>query len=175
MLQTATAGLQGYCPVCLLPWAATKHAAGQDSALPAHSRHEASLQNTWHCHECNRSAEHSSGSQSLRQQQQHGTQLLKAQQDGAQLRKAEQSVKERQPIVGANMAAGNTELRHEEAGGGLPAQGGEAATLTQKQQQQLQEQGSTPIRDAEAAEASKEVTEVWVTSLPSSSGPYFMW
>ena len=179
MLQTATAGLQGYCPVCLLPCIATKHAACQVSALPAHSRDKASLQNAWHCHECNRIAEHSSGSQKLSsgQQQQHGDQFLKAQLHGAQLLKADQSVGdgERQPLDGANGASDNVVLRHAEAHGGPSAQGGEAATLTQKQQQQqqlqqqLQEHRDDPISGAEAAEAGKEVAEAWVTYFPIAS------
>lgn len=91
-----------------------------------------------------------------------------ARQHDAQLFKAEQRVgdQERWPLAGVHGAVGNNGSRHVEADGGLSAQGGEAATLIQKQQQQLQEQRSTPINDAEA---SKEVAEVWVISLPIAS------
>ena len=167
MLRMSTAGLQGYCPICLLPCIATKHAACQDHVL--HSRDKLSLLHSQHCQECNRIAEQSYGSPSLssRQQQQHGPQLLKAQQHGAQLLKAKQSLgnRERWHVVGANRAADNTVLTRAETDGGLSAQGRESATLTQQQQQQqLQEQEhrKSPIGVAKAAEAGKEVSEAWV-------------
>ena len=185
MLRTATAGLQGYCPVCLLPCITTEHAACREHVLPAHSRAKANLQNKWHCHECNGIPEQSSGRHSLtsRPQQQHGAQLLKAQQHGAQLLKAEQSVgvQERWPLVGANGAADNTVSGHTKAAiidCGLSAQGGEAAKFAQKQQQ-LQEHKRTSISDAEAAEAGKEASEAWVTYLLIASCTlyclYCMW
>ena len=134
------------------------------------------MQNSLHCHECDRIAEHNSGSQSLcsRQQQQRGAQVLKAQlkaqQHSAQLLTAEQSVEDCEgwPLVHANRAS--VLSRHAEADGGLSAQGGEAATLSQKQQQQLQQQ--LPISGVEAAEASKEAAEAWVNLFPLLAVPY---
>lgn len=176
MLRSATAGLEGYCPVCLLPCLTPRHATRRHHTLPAHSRDRTNLQNSQHGQDCSCIGDHIS-SLSSRQQQPYGAHLLKAQQQGeSQLFTAEQSVgdQEWQP-VGANGAADCVGSRHGEADGGLSAQGADTAALAQQlgmqqqRQQQLQEQDAIPISDVEAAEAGKEMAEAWVTYLPTAS------
>ena len=181
MLRSATAGLEGYCPVCLLLCLTPRHATRQDHTLPAHSRDRTSLQDSPQCQGCNHTHERTSDSQNLssRQQQLHGAHLLKAQQQGEpQLLTAEQSVGDQGRWLpdGANGATDCVGSRHGEARGEILPQGGDTATLAQKlglQQQQLQEQlqkqNGTSVSDKEAAEAGKEVAEAWVTYMPIAS------
>lgn len=178
MLRSATAGLEAYCPVCLLPCLTPRHATRQDHTLPAHSRDRTSLQDSQQCRGCS-CVTSDTRSLSSRQQQLHDAQLLKAQQQRAsQLLTAEPSVRDqgRWLPVGANGAADCVGSQHGEVDGGPFAVGGDTASLTQKlgaqqqqQQQQLQEQNGTPVTDVEAAEAGKEVAEAWVTYLPFAS------
>lgn len=182
MLCSATAGLEGYCPVCLLPCLTPRYATRQDHTLPVHSRDRTSLQNSQHRQGCSGIGEHISDSQSVnsRQQQPHGAQLLKAQQQGEpQLPAAEQSVghQGRWLPVGTKGAADCVGSGHGEANDELLSQGNDNGTLTrelvvqlqQQQQQQLQKQNGTPVSDVEAAKAGKEMAEAWVSYLPIAS------
>lgn len=147
MLREATAGLEGYCPVCLLPCAPTRHAPCHDPALLAPNRAKAVLQHTRHGQEGDHTGEHSLRHGNEQQQPPHS---FKAAHSLGTQRSCQTAT--------AGMAADTAALSSQQQAGGCEARE-DAAAPTADAQQQQQPRGA-PNGDAEA---SKEMTEAWVT------------
>ena len=153
MLHAATAGLEDYCPVCLLPCAPSRHAACQDHthALPAPHRPKAVLQHTRHSQTSGHTGEHSLRHGS--EQQQHYQVLVQC--------NTEQSLGTQQ-VAAADAGADNAAPRSQQ-------EGDRFAAREDAQQQHQQQHRGLSSGHAEAAETNKEVTEDWVHDLPFAS------
>lgn len=161
MLCAATAGLEGYCPVCLLPCGPFRHAACQHHALPASDSGQARLQ---HARRGQQSSNHHS-SNHVREQQQHqqhcGLPQCKVEQSLGSLRRSQ--------LAAADGTAGSAALCSQRQTGRGVAQGNAAGSTQSADALQQQQHMGTLNGHADAAEASQAATEAWVSHLPSAS------